>query len=666
LRYNYNNFENVILPVTSPDKSIGELRIRNTNWRSGTNYITPQITTQVRNQVRDDVTLTRGVHTFRFGGNWERTAIGGQFAFAKPSRVRLNFLDSAAPAPTTEAEFLALSVRDVSFGIGNDILPFNTKGKSTINHRFQVYGTDQWKLTPKFTLNLGLAYRYDTNLYNTDLPRPAIIAPLFPRGAAAPPNDKNNIAPRVGFAWDMKGNGRTVIRGGVGMYYDTTIDNLRLFERADLGKPGAELFLVGNDVRAPSLVPFGGNGRFGATPGDPSGYITLGQLIPLLPQIRKELETIFSSCTLPTSIECGAVSGIAPSGPIFSNKFQIPYSIQYAIGFQRELPLKMLLQADFNYRKGVHEIITYDVNLNDALDANGNSLRRSSFPNSVPYADSSGFSTYKALLVRLDRRFASGFQMTASYSLSRFKAFGGDQLGLGDTPSNLLNLRADYGPAALDRTHKLVVSAIWELPYFKKSSSAAKRNVLGGWTVSLISTTFSGLPMSALLPNFADLSGTGTFISYLPGTGPGAIGRTVRNVEQLNNLIRNYNANLGKYAANPAVAGCFPCDIFGDDLLPLAEQPSDTPIGGDSLISQDIRITKGFRFGESKRLDLIGEVFNLFNIANLSTEGTQAFELDPTGTARGEFTAFRPTARSSSVFGTGGPRAFQFAVKFTF
>src|SRR5262249_24612966 len=179
-------------------------------------------------------------------------------------------------------------------------------------------------------------------------------------------------------------------------------------------------------------------------------------------------ESRSKSCTLPTSIECtGAVSG-----PIFSTEFQIPYSLQYSIGIQRELPGKMLLQADYNYRKGVHEVLTYDANQFQRVDVNGNPIPRTSFPNAVPYADSSGYSTYKALLVRLDRRFANGFQLTGSYTLSRFKAFGGDALGLGATITDFNNFGLEFGPAALDRTNRLVVSAVYELPFFKDSHGA--------------------------------------------------------------------------------------------------------------------------------------------------------------------------------------------------
>ena len=89
-------------------------------------------------------------------------------------------------------------------------------------------------------------------------------------------------------------------------------------------------------------------------------------------------------------------------------------------------------------------------------------------------------------------------------------------------------------------------------------------------------------------------------------------------------------------------------------------------MGGDSVISQDIRVTKTFSFSENTKLDLIGEVFNLFNVANLTfpTAITLADEGTPPEDIRS--ITHGPTARTNSVFGTGGPRAFQFAAKFRF
>src|SRR4029079_10351779 len=150
--FNFVDFSNVIDPATV---GFPELRILGSQlWKSGTNYITPQSTFQERYQLRDDVTKIWGNHTFRFGIDYERTSINGQFAFAKPARIRL--FDPSTPGltlPTTEAEFLAYPVRDISMGIGNDILPFASDKSDTLNHRFQPYVNDSWKVTPRFTLN---------------------------------------------------------------------------------------------------------------------------------------------------------------------------------------------------------------------------------------------------------------------------------------------------------------------------------------------------------------------------------------------------------------------------------------------------------------------------------------------------------------------------------
>lgn len=660
LRYAFNDFHNSILPAT-PD--FPEIRgFPDQIFRSGTNAITPQVTDQSRNQIRDDLVWNKGKHTLRMGGDWERTSITGTFEFAKPGRIRIFEPGSADGVPAqlvSEEDFLDAPVRDLSLGVGSGILPFNDPKGATINNRLQFYFTDTWKMTNNFTFNYGLAYRWDSNLWNHDLPRPAIIAGVFDEGTAAAGRDNNNFAPRVGFAWDVKSDGRTVIRGGFGMYYDTTIDNLRLFERADLGPAGSELFLVGFDVIS-NLLP-GGDGRFGSTPGDASGFITLRDMLALLPAVRSDLESRTFNCSLPTSVECfGAISG-----PIFSSNFQVPYSLQYSIGIQKELPWKMLLQADYNYRRGVHEVFTYDANFAQSVDRNGNPTPRLNFPNTIPYADSSGYSTYEGLLVRVDRRFDKGFQLTGSYTLSRFKALGADTLGLGALPTDGNDFNREFGPAALDRTNRLVLSGVWELPFFRNSESAFKKHTLGNWTVSFISTAFSGLPNSIFLPDDLDIAGTGSFLSYLPGTKAGDIGRSIGSIGELNGLITAYNQNRNQFAAR--IENGVPVDPHGTPLRELALLPADTPLGGDSIISQDIRVTKSFRFGESRKLDLIGEVFNLFNVANLTTVADLFLVAEEDAATPGfQFTTLRPTQRTTSIFGTGGPRAYQFALKFSF
>jgi len=404
---------------------------------------------------------------------------------------------------------------------------------------------------------------------------------------------------------------------------------------------------------SPVLNPFGGDGRFNR------GEMTLAQALALVPALRADLESRLTNCSLPTGLECTD----SVSGPIFSSKFQVPYSLQYSIGVQRELPGNLLLQVDYNYRKGLNEVQVFDVNQADSIA--GPKLG-AAFPFPVPYADSSAFSTYSAILARVDRRFKNGLQFTASYSLSRFKAFNADALGLGGAPTDLNNLRADFGPAGLDRKNKFVFSGIYELPFYKNSSSFVKRNVLGNWTVSLISTMFTGLPESVFLPNNVDLSATGTFATYLPGTTAGSIGRGIHSVSQLNDLIHTYNASINSL---PNTAACsfdntLRCDLYDQQIFRIADLPSDARLGGDSIISQDLRLTKTVNFNEKFRVQLIGEVFNLFNFANLVN--VNDLVLPTEGTPANEITALRPTQRANSVFGTGGPRAFQFGARFVF
>jgi hypothetical protein len=142
-------------------------------------------------------------------------------------------------------------------------------------------------------------------------------------------------------------------------------------------------------------------------------------------------------------------------------------------------------------------------------------------------------------------------------------------------------------------------------------------------------------------------------------------------VGDLNALITAYNASiptLGEDCGADSPTGR--CDSthpsFFDPLTRLALLPADTQLGGDSIISQDVRLTKTFRFGERMNLDLIGEVFNLFNVANLTYPA--AITLSDEGATPAEIRNIThgPTARTTSIFGTGGPRAFQFAAKFRF
>src|SRR5207253_7644499 len=139
--------------------------------------------------------------------------------------------------------------------------------------------------------------------------------------------------------------------------------------------------------------------------------------------------------------------------------------------------------------------------------------------------------------------------------------------------------------------------------------------------------------------------------TYLPGTTAGSIGRTITSVSKLNSIIDAYNANV---ASKDNCVASIKTDPVGNCLRALAHIPNGVQLGGDSLISQDVRITKSFHFTERTRLDLTAEIFNIFNIANLTTVNDIAIPAAQDVGANpslNDITTFKPTERVNNVFG---------------
>jgi hypothetical protein len=192
--------------------------------------------------------------------------------------------------------------------------------------------------------------------------------------------------------------------------------------------------------------------------------------------------------------------------------------------------------------------------------------------------------------VRLDKRFSRHVQYTASYALSRFETTVPDGLGLGGGALVNRNVKANFGPGSLDRTQRLVLNGIVDLPF--------------GFRASLLSTWYSGLPPSIFVGS-ADLNGDGINGDLLPGTKRGSLGRDVSSVSKLNALIRAYNQSTGGKA------------LPRGGRAPFAPEVPDSVRFGDSLISQDLQLSKDFKIRERLHIEATAQVFNLFNISNL-------------------------------------------------
>jgi hypothetical protein len=236
------------------------------------------------------------------------------------------------------------------------------------------------------------------------------------------------------------------------------------------------------------------------------------------------------------------------------------------------------------------------------------------------------------------------------------------------------NEAANYGPGQLDRTHRLTMNGIVEVP--------------GGVRVSLLSSQSSGLPQSIIVGS-ADIYGTGINGALLPGSTRGALGRGIDTVDKLNTLIRNYNLQYaGKLGPR-------------NQRLPYLFEYGPGVKFNDSYVSQDLQVSKIFRIRERARIEGTAQVFNILNISNLvgaaglpsspfyGTLTTLAAASDggapagfKVGSDDGLFTASGSrvlggvncasgfgslsAARPSIPTGTGLPRAFQFGVRFSF
>jgi hypothetical protein len=634
---------------------------------SGPDVNTPQSTFERFSQFRDDLTYSHGNHTLRFGGDIVyRKITVTNFVAGFPS-----FQQVEAPAVRTPQAILDSAVVQVVVGNKNGKRIPGTPDNSHRNTRLSGYVHDSWRMRPNFTLNYGVRYEADTHPLNNDLNKPDLAKTFLAGGTAPTPIDKNNFAPQVGFAWDPFKDHKTSIRAAAGIYYAMRISNLVTNERATLAP-----FNSGNDTitltRGTSGVQdFNRDGKpdFDFTP---ALGVPLRQAIPII-SAGQAVYVAAPQVDTPTL-------QITRTGLIIDNgDFSTPYSSQVNAGVQRELPGNSVIDVNFLYTRTVHEIVR-DLDGSNFFIGNGPPIRLGdgSLPDrNITVVRSDGFSRYRALTAKWDKRLSHRYQLTASYALSRLETTIPDGLGLGTAlsanqgPLINRNARANFGPGGLDRTHRLTVHGLVDLP--------------GGFRVSMISTAYSGLPAPIVLA--ADLNGDGITGDLLPGTRRGSLNREIDTPARLNQLIRDYNLSSGGKA------------LPRGGQAPFAIEVPDGLRFGDSFISQDLQVSKIIKVKERLRVELTAQMFNIFNVSNLvGSGGSPGSEFNGTLTtvaaANGAPAGFRlgtdgsllnaqgnralagvdrasgfagfSAIRPSIPTGTGLPRAAQFGMRISF
>jgi hypothetical protein len=589
--FSYSTFSNVTDPVTpAPQLTFPSIQ-------DGASFRVPQQTTQKRIQFSDNLILVRGDHTLNLGGEFQHIAADFFLGVFQQGRIELieDFpdFDRNGDGRVDDNDLLfAVTLRSA---VPDRPLVIPDANNNYIAAHFQ----DDWRVSPRLTLNLGLRYELDTDV--KDISHYGEINPLvrpFLHGNRT--RDKNNFAPRIGFSWTTT-DGRTSIHGGYGIYYDRVTLEILSLER-------------GLDGRALPIEVRAGNIFF--IPPQCLFNPTCGQFPPPAPTLAKP----FTGFVLPGA----GAAGIN----IIDNGLQNPMVQQANLGVQREIAKDFVVRADYLHNFGTHFIIGRTIGqvFNPVVGG----------PDLVKNLESSVKTKYDGLLLSVEKRMSKGYQFRASYTLARaFNYANDDQIPFSNGPIDPNNLQLEYGPTPNDQRHRFTFAGLFNLP--------------AGIQLSPIWTLASGVPMDILLPDGS---------ARIPSLQRNAGGRLFKNGADLNAFIKSVNAAGG----------------VGGQPLPLV---SDDARFNDSFNSLDLRFTRPFRIGERVRIEPIAEVFNLFNVTNILGASNVIYSgfsnvlvrdsNDATSPGFLHSSSFgNPVNTAGGVFGSGGPRAFQFALRMTF
>ena len=614
--------------------------------------------------VSDMMTWTKGRHTFKFGGEYKRQALDAPYFDVFPNGEMV-FLGAAnLPTPSVMGDFLA----------GFNFVSVIGSGTNSLHNRandFSAFFQDDWKVTPRFTLNLGLRYDYFGPTTETQgrfvgfdpskattTPLPVVSGCLDTCGVAVTggfvqagngnlpgypkvsdglvnPNYKN-FGPRVGFAYQMTDTGKVVLRGGYGIFFDRP--NMRLFNSQLFNMPYEMLATaLGTPSESPFVqVPL--PSAFPLTPSGNPGYFPFGGYPAVLPY------TPYGSTALtPTVVPA---TGLYPD----LHDWSIPYVQTFNLGVQTSFANNWMLDLGYVGSEGRKFPRLFSFN-QAATPAFGGyypagSLGGPLFPGfgNLPapglgslLMESNSNSNYNSLQATLNKRFSHGLQMLLSYTWSHSidDYSGTDVSDITVTPGDLINQQKNYGNSDFDRRQRFVASYLYNLPDIYRGGSAFGKKLLDSWSLSGIVTLQSGLPFS--------IYGEDTL--FAATTADLKAGRTVASAIKSGNVadrLGNNENNPNPYFDTTAFASPSAFGDFG--------QLGRNIIRGPKQIDTDFSIMKLIPVTESQRLEFRAEFFNLFNNVNFANP---------------------VNIQSSYNFGqiattTTGPRVIQFALKYNF
>jgi hypothetical protein len=540
----------------------------------------PAFPDERRNQFADTMTLTQGSHTLKWGGdiNLVKDIIsnlrfsGGEFNYTGGTNAAgfygglndfiidyTNFISPGALPANTPCYSSTRTVGKCYGGNFNQGL--GVLGLTMKTTDFNFFLQDDWRVNQRLTLNLGMRYEYQKN----PDPISTNINSLLPQ-TANKVSDRNNWGPRIGFAYDMTGDGKTSLRGGWGMYYGRVINSTVYNALINTG--------VGIDVA--------------------QRQVTLQATSAAAP-------------SYPNLLTAGAL--VAPAVQYFASNFQLPLIHQTDIVFERQIAHNTAVSISYLGSFGKHLPNFVDTNLpapSGPVSFNvvggpfdGQVFRSPIFVGARPNTNftaiteirSDVFSKYHALVLQANRRLTDGLQFQVNYTLSRASDNGQSSVTFtsNNLPFNAFDQSQENALSSFDRRHKFVASVVYNTNFASLKDNKAGRALFNGWTFAPILNAFSGQRFSGNVSGTISPTAFGFASNTTPGGGVNGSGGATR------------------------FAGV-PRNFF--------KQPK--------IWYLDTRLSRRFKITEGTNIEVLAEAFNLFNRTQITTVNQTLYSISGT------------------------------------
>jgi hypothetical protein len=495
--------------------------------------------------IEETVALNKGRHSIKFGG-------------------LLQFQDQTRENAETpqiqygnDADLLANdpSRLQVTFGLRPYLIKYWTNG---------YFIQDDFKIRPNLVLNLGVRYDYfsvpterDDRLFNRE--GPTGLGPLIPASDGIYSADRNNFAPRTGFAWTVDDSGRTVVRGGFGMFY--TRSPLRNI-----------LEVVRNSIEEPFRVIYS---RAEAR--------ALGLRYP-----------VTNEGVLPL-----ARNPNAPwTGATIDPNFPTPYSTQWLLSASRQLTTTVVVDVAYTGTRGLNLLYNRQINIVD---------RQTGLRPFAPafgefrHFDTSESTTYHAWQTTVEKRFSDGFLVNANYTWAKSTSLGEANLSTLSAPQDPNDLEAERGPSPFDIRHRFASDFLYELPFARwwEADGFGKRLLLSGWQLGGVFTAQTGAPFSISTPS----SIIGQRVDYVGGS---------MYVDSRSDPLVYLNRDA--FAQVPVVPAS------GASARPGTLRRNAVRLPG--FWNLDLALAKNIALKNGLRLQVRGDMFNAFNVTSFSSVNT--------------------------------------------